>query len=167
MVGVGLPADEADLSALLDTIVAHIPEPMADADAPLQAMVTNLDASDYLGRLAVGRVVRGTLRKGDVVALLDEETAEGQPPVKRKLSQLLGFEGIQRVEVDERRAGDLFVVAGFPEVEIGDTLADPEVPEALIRLKVDDPVLRTQKLLEERLWEEADFTAAVSFAWTE
>ncbi|MEO7557419.1 MAG: translational GTPase TypA [Acidimicrobiales bacterium] len=144
MVGVGVPGDGDDLSALLDTIVAHIPEPTCDPDAPLQAMVTNLDASDYLGRLAVGRVVRGTLRRGATVALLDEETAEGQTPVRRKLSQLLGFEGIERVEVDERRAGDLFVIAGFPEVEIGDTLADPEVPEALPRLSVDDPVLRMQ-----------------------
>jgi len=144
MVGVGVPGDGDDLSALLDTIVAHIPEPTCDADAPMQAMVTNLDASDYLGRLAVGRVIRGTLRRGATVALLDEETAEGQAPVRRKLSQLLGFEGIDRVEVDERRAGDLFVIAGFPEVEIGDTLADPEVPEALPRLSVDDPVLRMQ-----------------------
>ena len=144
MLGVGLPGPGADLAPLLDTIISHVPEPAVDAGAPLQAMVTNLDASDYLGRLAVGRVVRGTLRRGEAVALLDEETAEGQPPVKRRLSQLLGFEGIERVEVDERRAGDLFVVAGFPEVEIGDTLADPEVPEPLPRLSVDDPVLRMQ-----------------------
>jgi GTP-binding protein len=144
MLGVGMPAADADLSALLDTILEHIPQPVGDPDAPLQAMVTNLDASDYLGRLAVGRVVRGTLRKGSQIALLDEETAEGQAPVKRKLSQLLGFEGIERVEVDERRAGDLFMLAGFPEVEIGDTLADPEVPEPLPRMSVDEPVLRMQ-----------------------
>ncbi len=144
MVGVGMPAPDADLSALLDMIVSHIPEPKVDADAPLQAMVTNLDASDYLGRLAVGRVIRGTLRKGDTVALLDEETSEGQTPVKRKLAQLLGFEGIERVDVEERRAGDLFVIAGFPEVEIGDTIADPNHPEPLERLQVDDPVLRMQ-----------------------
>ena len=71
-----------------------------------------------------------------------EEVAEGSRPVERKLSGLLGFEGIGRVEVDERVAGDLFVVAGFPEVEIGDTLADPATPEALPRLSVDEPVLR-------------------------
>jgi GTP-binding protein len=105
-------------------------------------MVTNLDASDYLGRLAIGRVVAGTLRRGDQVALLDEEVDEGQPALRRKLTHLLGFAGVSRVDVDEAVAGDLFVIAGFPEVEIGDTLADPEHPKALPRLSVDDPVLR-------------------------
>jgi GTP-binding protein len=95
-----------------------------------------------LGRLAIGRVVQGTLRKGAVVTLLDEEVDEGQAALKRKLTQLFAFRGIGRDEVDELGAGDLFVVAGFPEVEIGDTLADPDHPVALPRLQVDDPVLR-------------------------
>ncbi len=142
IVGVDMPAAEADLGPLLDTIVAHIPAPGGDSAAPLQALVTNLDSSDYLGRLGVGRVVRGTLRRGDSVVLLDEETAEGQAPVSRKLASLLGFEGVRRVEVDERGAGDLFVLAGFPEVEIGDTFASPTAPEPLPRLSVDEPVLR-------------------------
>ncbi len=142
MVGVGMPPADADLAPLLDTIVETIPAAKGDPGAPVQALVTNLDASDYLGRLAIGRVVRGTLRKGEQVALLDEETSEGQQPVRRKLTQLLGFQGIERVEVDERVAGDLFVVAGFPEVEIGDTLAAVDTPEPLPRLAVDEPVLR-------------------------
>ncbi|MFN8019569.1 MAG: translational GTPase TypA [Acidimicrobiales bacterium] len=140
--GIGMPGDDADLTPLLQAIVDTVPPPSVDADGPLQAIVTNLDASDYLGRLAVGRVVRGTMRKGERVALLDEEVEEGSRPVERKLSNLLGFTGIGREEVDERVAGDLFVVAGFPEVEIGDTLADPASPEALPRLSVDEPVLR-------------------------
>jgi GTP-binding protein len=140
--GIGMPGPDDDLTALLDTIIEHIPAHDGDATAPVQAIVTNLDASDYLGRLAVGRVVRGTLRKGDPVALLDEETAEGQAPLKRKLATLLGFDGLRRVDVDERVAGDLFVIAGFPEVEIGDTFADPATPEPLPRLSVDEPVLR-------------------------
>jgi GTP-binding protein len=140
--GVGLPEDDADLTPLLEAIVETVPAPDVDVEGPLQAIVTNLDASDYLGRLAVGRVVRGTMRKGERVALLDEEVAEGARPVERKLSGLLGFSGIGREEVDERVAGDLFVVAGFPEVEIGDTLSDPARPEALPRLSVDEPVLR-------------------------
>jgi GTP-binding protein len=142
MVGVGMPGEDDDLSALLDTILERIPAATGDPDAPLQALVTNLDASDYLGRLAIGRVVEGTLRKGEVVALCDEETLEGAPLLKRRLTQLLGFEGIQRVEVDERVAGDLFVIAGFPEVEIGDTITDPNNPNPLPRLAVDEPVLR-------------------------
>ncbi len=117
-----------------------IPAAAGDPDAPLQALVTNLDASDYLGRLAIGRVVQGTLRSGEQVALCHSNTEE--PPLKRRLTQLLGFSGLGRVEVTERTAGDLFVLAGFPEVEIGDTLADPLNPVALTRLTVDEPVLR-------------------------
>jgi GTP-binding protein len=142
MVGLGMPAPEADLSALLDTIIERIPAPTGDPDAPLQALVTNLDASEYLGRLAIGRVYQGVLRKGEMVALLEEEFAEGQPPLKRRLSQLMAYMGVGRVEVDELRAGDLFVVAGFPEVEIGDTIASTDNPVALPRLTVDEPVLR-------------------------
>ena len=142
MVGLGMPAQDADLSALLDTIIERIPAPTGDPEAPLQALVTNLDASEYLGRLAIGRVYQGVLRKGEMVALLEEEFAEGQPPLKRRLSQLMAYMGVGRVEVDELRAGDLFVVAGFPEVEIGDTIASTDNPVALPRLTVDEPVLR-------------------------
>jgi len=138
--GVGIPAEDADLSALMDQIVATIPAPGGDPDAPLQAIVTNLDASDYLGRLAIGRVVNGTLRAGERVALCHD--SEDEPPIKRRLTQLMAFSGLERVETKERAAGDLFVIAGFPEVEIGDTLADPEDPQPLPRLKVDEPVLR-------------------------
>ena len=140
--GVGMPGPDATLEPLLRAIVTQIPAPTGDADAPLQALVTNLDASEYLGRLAVGRVVNGTLRRGESVALLDEEVAEGQAPVKRRLSGLYAFSGIGRAEVESLVAGDLFVVAGFPEVEIGDTLADPEGAKPLPRLAVDEPVLR-------------------------
>jgi GTP-binding protein len=142
MKGVGMPDDDADLSPLLDTILEAIPAPQGDAGAPLQAMVTNLDASEYLGRLAIGRVVNGVMRRGETVALLEEEFAEGQPPLKRRLAQLMAFDGVGRAEVDELRAGDLFVVAGFPEVEIGDTIASADQPAALPRLTVDEPVLR-------------------------
>ena len=142
MVGLGMPEPDADLSALLDTILERIPAPGGDATAPLQALVTNLDASEYLGRLAIGRIYQGVMRKGENVALLEEEFAEGLPPLKRRLSQLMAYMGVSRFEVDELRAGDLFVVAGFPEVEIGDTIASAETPVALPRLTVDEPVLR-------------------------
>ena len=138
MAGIGMPDEDADLSPLLDAVVETIPPASGDPVAPLQALVTNLDASDYLGRLAIGRVVQGTLRAGEQVALC---RADGTP-LRRKLAQLMGFEGLGRVDVPERVAGDLFVVAGFPEVEIGDTLADALDPEPLPRLKVDEPVLR-------------------------
>ena len=138
MPGVGIPPEGSDLSAILDAVVETIPAPSGDPGAPLQAMVTNLDASDYMGRLAIGRVAQGTLRAGDQVGLV---RADGSV-LKRRLTSLLGFSGLGRVEVAERRAGDLFVVAGFPEVEIGDTLAGPDDTRSLPRLEVDEPVLR-------------------------
>jgi GTP-binding protein len=141
VVGVGLPSDDADLAPVLDAVLEHIPAPEGDPDAPLQALVTNLDASDYLGRLAVGRVVQGTLRSGEPVALLTEEFEEGQAPIVRRPSQVLAFAGIIRADAEALKAGDLFVVAGFPEVEIGDTFASPTDPKPLPRLTVDEPVL--------------------------
>ncbi|MEE9179019.1 MAG: GTP-binding protein, partial [Acidimicrobiia bacterium] len=140
MSGIGIPDADADLGPLLDAIVDTIPGPSGDPDAPLQALVTNLDASDYLGRLAIGRVVEGTLRSGERVALCHSNFEE--PPLRRRLTQLMGFVGLGRTDVEERVAGDLFIVAGFPEVEIGDTLADPSDPQPLPRLQVDEPVLR-------------------------
>ncbi|GMQ86441.1 MAG: translational GTPase TypA [Acidimicrobiia bacterium] len=140
MVGTGIPGPDTDLAALFDAIIETIPSPSGDPDAPLQALVTNLDASDYLGRLAIGRVVEGTLSVGDQVALC--RSNEEEPPVVRRLTQLMGFINLDRLEVPERIAGDLFVVAGFPEVEIGDTLADPVDPRPLPRLEVDEPVMR-------------------------
>ncbi len=140
MTGVGIPDDGSDLSPLLDAILETIPVPSGDPDAPVQAIVTNLDASDYLGRLAIGRVIEGTLRNGTQVALCHSNDEE--PPLKRKLTQLMGFRGLGRTEVEASVAGDLFVVAGFPEVEIGDTLADAANPVPLPRVEVDEPVLR-------------------------
>jgi GTP-binding protein len=136
--GTAIPPDDSDLSPILDAIVETIPAPSGDPDAPLQAIVTNLDASDYLGRLAIGRVEQGTLRAGAQVGLVQADGAV----LKRKLTSLLGFSGLARVEVEHRRAGDLFVIAGFPEVEIGDTLSNPDDPRPLPRLEVDEPVLR-------------------------
>jgi GTP-binding protein len=137
--GIGVPDASDDLSPVLDAILATIPAPMGDPDAPLQALVTNLDASDYLGRLAMGRVIRGTMKAGDKVTLVQ---GDDLPPITRKLGTLMGFSHLGRDEVEERQAGDLFVVAGFPEVGIGDTFSDPQTIEALERLKVDEPVLK-------------------------
>ncbi|HEX2041700.1 MAG TPA: translational GTPase TypA [Acidimicrobiales bacterium] len=136
--GVKVPEADADLAPLLDAVVRTVPAPLGDPHAPLQALVTNLDASDYVGRLAVGRVVRGTLGAGAPVALVKS----GGPVVARRPAQLLAVDGLGRTATPEVPAGDLFVVAGFPEVEIGDTLADPADPDPLPRLTVDEPVLR-------------------------
>lgn len=142
MKGVGMPGADADLVPLLDAILDTIPVPQGDANAPLQALVTNLDASDYLGRLAIGRVHAGTLRKGEFISLLGKPSDGAQPVLKRRISNLSQFRGIERKEVETIAAGDLFIVAGIDEVEVGDTLANVENPVPLPRLEVDEPVLR-------------------------
>lgn len=136
--GVGIPDEDSDLAPILDAVVENVPPPSGDPDGPLQAIVTNLDASDYLGRLAIGRVASGTLHVGRQVGLV---RADGSL-VKRRLVSLLGFSGLGRDDVAARAAGDLFVVSGYPEVEIGDTLTDAEDPRPLPRIEVDEPVLR-------------------------
>jgi len=140
MMGIGMPAADADLSCLLDTILETVPAPKGDPTAPLTALVTNLDASDYLGRLAIGRVHSGVMTKGQTVALWGKDT-DGNP-LKRRIAQLSVFDGIGRTEVDSISAGDLFVLAGISEVEVGDTISGTDVSTPLARLEVDEPVIR-------------------------
>jgi len=143
MKGIGMPAENADLVPLLDAILDTIPAPKADPSAPLQALVANLDASDYLGRLAIGRVEAGELKKGDMVTVWQHPTPSNPAPfIKRKISTLFAFRGISREEVTSVSAGDLFILAGIDEVEVGDTIAAIENAPALPRLEVDEPVLR-------------------------
>ncbi|MDQ3730041.1 MAG: translational GTPase TypA [Actinomycetota bacterium] len=126
-----------NLIPLFDTIVGHVPPPGGDPSGPLQALVTNLDASPYHGRLAICRVERGVLRQGQAVTLMTRDGAE----VSAKASSIYVSEGLDRVEVAEAEAGEVAVVAGIPEATIGETLADPEQPEALPLLDVDEPAL--------------------------
>ena len=140
MRGIGMPAEDADLSCLLETILDTVPAPTHDANAPMTALVTNLDVSDYLGRLAIGRVHSGVMHKGDTVALWGKDS--NGTPIRRRIVQLSVFDGIGRTEVEEISAGDLFVLAGIPEVEVGDTVSAVEVTTPLPRLEVDEPVIR-------------------------
>ncbi len=143
MKGIGMPEDGSDLTALFEAILATVPAPGGNPDSPCQALVTNLDASEYLGRLAIGRVIEGTMTKGEQIALVQADAPDGSPRILRKrLGSLQQFVGISRVEVETVGAGDLFILGGFGEVEIGDTFADPIEPKALPRLSVDEPVLR-------------------------
>jgi GTP-binding protein len=136
MAGVGMPPEGADLTPLMDAILRTIPPPHGDINAPMQALVTNLDASDYLGRLAIGRVINGRMRAERPVSVIG---ADGTPRTA-KLTSLQRFVGLGRENVGHVDAGDLFVIAGVAEIEIGDTVADPGAP-ALERLHVDEPVL--------------------------
>jgi GTP-binding protein len=126
-----------DLQPLLDLILEHIPPPTYDASHPLQALVTNLDASPYVGRLALCRVVQGTIRQGQHVAWCRTDgTIE-----RVKVTELYVTEALDRVEADEAGPGELIAVAGIPEVMIGETLADPLDPRPLPVISVDEPSL--------------------------
>ncbi len=136
----GRVPDGSNLDPLFDVLLEHIPPPSGDPDAPLQALVTNLDASAFLGRLALVRVYNGRLRKGQTVAWLRE--VDGEPvTTSAKVTELLVTEGIERSSTEEAQAGDIVAVAGMPDIMIGDTLADPAQPKALPRITVDQPAI--------------------------
>ncbi len=129
-----------NLDPLFDVLLQHIPPPSGDPDAPLQALVTNLDASAFLGRLALIRIYNGRLRKGQQVAWLRQ--IDGEPVVAvAKITELLATEGVERSPTDEAVAGDIVAVAGIPDIMIGDTLADQADPVALPRITVDEPAI--------------------------
>jgi GTP-binding protein TypA/BipA len=130
----GMPTEDS-LEPLFATLLEAIPAPSYDEGAPLQAHVTNLDASPYLGRLALCRVHQGTIRKGQQVAWMK---ADGSVE-RAKVVELLMTEALDRVPVDLAGPGDIIAVAGLPEITIGETLADPENPVALPVITVDEP----------------------------
>ncbi|HEY1570691.1 MAG TPA: translational GTPase TypA [Pseudonocardiaceae bacterium] len=129
--------DSENLDPLFDTLLAHVPPPTGDETAPLRALVTNLDASSFLGRIALCRIHAGRLRKGQIVAWCREDGS-----VERvKVTELLITEALDRVPTQEAHAGDLVAIAGIPEITIGDTLADPDDPRPLPRITVDEPAI--------------------------
>ena len=129
--------DAEDLTPLFDAILTHVPPPAGDAQAPLQAHVTNLDASSFLGRIALCRVRAGRLYKGQTVAWCREDGSIR--PVR--ITELLRTEGLERVPAAGAKAGDLIAIAGIADITIGDTLADVDDPRPLPRITVDEPVI--------------------------
>ncbi len=125
------------LEPLFAEILATVPAPRYDPEAPLQFLVTTLDYDDYVGRLVIGRVVNGVLRKGAEVALCHVDGSVG----RGKVSNLYGYDGLRRVEVAEARQGDVAAVAGFEAIGIGETLADPEDPRPLPPIQLDEPTI--------------------------
>ena len=133
----GWSEPEANLQPLLDLLVEHIPAPEYEPDFPLQAHVTNLDASPYVGRIAICRVRHGTIRRGETVAWCRHDGS-----IERvKVSELYVTEALDRVEATEAAAGEIISVAGIPEITIGDTLADADSPQPLPVITVDEPSL--------------------------
>ncbi|GAB3454698.1 translational GTPase TypA [Actinophytocola sediminis] len=132
----GLP-DSDNLDPLFDTLLAHVPPPAGDPDAPLRALVTNLDASSFLGRIALCRIHAGTIRKGQTVAWC---RADGSITNVR-ITELLITEALERMPAQQAEAGDIVAIAGIPEITIGDTLADADNPQPLPRITVDQPAI--------------------------
>ena len=125
------------LEPLFTAILHHVPAPVVE-DGPFQMLVANRGYDDYTGTLAIGRVTRGSVRPGQAVAVL---AAEGEPR-RFKVGQVLLYRGLGKEPVAEARAGDIAVLTGLEEVAIGDTLADPEHPQALPRIAIDEPTVR-------------------------
>ncbi|MGB7235988.1 MAG: GTP-binding protein, partial [Rhodococcus sp. (in: high G+C Gram-positive bacteria)] len=136
----GNAPDAENLDELFEVLLNYVPAPKGNVDAPLQAHVTNLDASAFLGRLALVRIHNGELNKGQTVSWMRE--VDGEPVVqKAKITELLNTVGVERVPGERGVAGDIVAVAGFPDIMIGDTLADLENPVALPRITVDQPAI--------------------------
>jgi len=132
----GLP-DSENLDPLFDVLLGHLPAPTGDPEAPLRALVTNLDASSFLGRIALCRIHAGTMRKGEFVAWCREDGSTQRV----KITELLITEGLERQPAELAAAGDLVAIAGIQDITIGDTLADADDPEPLPRITVDEPAI--------------------------
>ena len=133
-----LEDEGVDMQPLFEAIIHHVPPPAGDVDQPLQLQVTTLDYSDYLGRIVIGRIHNGVLKAGQQAALIKEDGKV----VKAKISKLMGFKGLARVELPEASAGNIVAVSGFADANIGETITCPSEPQALPLIKVDEPTLQ-------------------------
>ncbi|MEL6578755.1 MAG: translational GTPase TypA, partial [Cyanobacteria bacterium J06621_12] len=133
-----LDDEGVDMQPLFEAIIHHVPPPAGDVDKPLQLQVTTLDYSDYLGRIVIGRIHNGVLKAGQQAALIKEDGKI----VKAKISKLMGFKGLARVEMPEASAGNIVAVSGFADANIGETITCPNEPQALPLIKVDEPTLQ-------------------------
>jgi len=127
-----------DLIPVLDTILRHVPPPRVDEDAPLQFQAVTLGYDSFVGRLVIGRVVRGKMKRGASVIRIPEEGS----PDNFRITKLFGTLGTDRVDIEEARAGDIAIVAGVDSIDVGDTVCDPGHPEALPRIAIDPPTIR-------------------------
>jgi len=132
------PERGSDMAPLFEAILQHVPMRDEDPNAPLQLQICSLDYSSYVGKIGIGRIRRGRLRPATELLVLNGPDAV---PIKAKVNQLLMFEGLERQQVEEAEAGDIVLINGIEEVSIGTTLCDLEHPDALPLLKVDEPTL--------------------------
>ena len=133
------PADqEATMAHVFDAIIEHIPAPIDNSEEPLQFQVSLLDYNEYVGRIGIGRVFRGTIKVGDQVSVikLDKRIQNF------RVTKLFGFFGLNRVEIQEAKAGDLIAVSGMADIFVGETVTPVDCPEALPVLRIDEPTLQ-------------------------
>jgi GTP-binding protein len=166
-----------DLQPLYQTIVDTVPPPPSDTEGTFQMLVSTIEYSAYLGRMAIGRVERGVVHTGDSVTLLPFESDK---PIQRgRVSKLYGYEGLERVEIQEASAGEIVLLAGFEDVDIGSTLTDPDHQEPLPGISVESPTISvdfvvnnspfagkdgkfvTSRQLRERLYKELERNVAL------
>ncbi len=126
-----------DLRPLFTAIIDHVPPPRGDADAPLQMLVANLDSSDYLGRIAIGRVFHGRVKVGDPIAVCKLDGSIQQT----RVTKLYSFEGLKRIDITDAAAGDIVCLAGIEDITIGETIASPENAVAMPPIAVDEPTV--------------------------
>ena len=130
--------DESDnITCIFDTIISHIDPPKCDIEGPMQLLVSNINYDDYLGRIAIGRVERGTIRAGQSVSICKENGKVEQG----KLAKLFTYQGLKRVEAEEIKAGDIVAVSGIPNINIGETICDFDHPEKIDFVNIDEPTV--------------------------
>jgi GTP-binding protein len=132
-----LEEESHDLRPLFDTILDYIPAPIGDVEAPLQLIVTTLDYDDYIGRIAIGKVVRGKIISGEEAAICKRDGSIQ----KVHINNLYQFEGLKRVQVEEASLGDIVAVSGISDIEIGETIADRDNPEAVDFVRIEEPTV--------------------------
>ena len=135
--GLSMDAIGDDMSCLMQTILDHVPPPEVDKEAPLQMQISALDYSSYVGVIGLGRIARGTVKKGQQVTLISREGKER----KGKILQVMGYQGLERIEVETASAGDIVCITGIEALQISDTICDPTRVEALPPLEVDEPTI--------------------------
>lgn len=130
-----LEEESTTLKPLLDIIIKHIPMPSANPNEPFQMLISSIDYNDYLGRIGIGKIHNGSIKVGEQIVHISREGEK----VNAKVTKLYEFENIKRVEISDAGAGDIIAIAGLEDVDIGDTLADPQKPEQLPALAVEEP----------------------------
>lgn len=133
-----ISTQEHTMKSLFDTIIKTIPAPIDNSDEPLQFQVAILDYNDFVGRIGIGRVFRGKIKVGDNVTLMKLDGSKKN----FRVTKLFGFFGLKRLEIKEAEAGDLIAVSGMEDINVGETVTDPEHPEAITPLRIDPPTLR-------------------------